>query len=315
MGVTKTRAGLRRGRPVGPGSRVALVAPASPFDPAALERGVAELRRLGLDPVYDDAIFDRLPIVAGTADSRAAALQRAWARDDVDAIVAVRGGYGSVETLPLLKASDLPERPALFVGYSDVTSLHTWLNLYAGVTSVHGAMIDRRLAVGPEAYDEASFLRSLGADPMGVLAPAGLDVLRPGEAAGVLLGGTLTQLAASLGTPWAFQPPPGAVLFLEDVSERPYRLRRLLTQLRLAGVFDQAAAVVVGPLTGCDEPGGAVTARATIEAFFADFRGPVLTGFPSGHTTAPFVSLPFGVEVRVVAAGEARLVFEEAAAG
>jgi muramoyltetrapeptide carboxypeptidase len=208
----------------------------------------------------------------------------------------------------------VPDRPAAFVGYSDVTSLHIWLNLHVGVTSVHGAMVDRRLSRGHDAYDPDTFMRSLGADPIGELAPEGLQVLRSGEASGVLLGGTITQLAASLGTPYAFLPPAGAILFLEDVGERPYRLQRLLMQLRLGDVLSRASAIVLGQMPGCDEPGGALTARAVIEEFFEGFPGPVLFGFPSGHTTTPLISLPFGVEARVVAAGRPRLVLDEAAA-
>src|SRR5690606_12095831 len=177
---------------------------------------------LGLVAEYGDAVFARRATVAGAAAVRAGALKQAWGRDDIDAIIAVRGGYGSVEVLPLLSPADVPGQPAAFVGYSDVTSLHTWLNLYVGVTSVHGAMIDGRLARGHHAYDADAFLRSLGRDPMGELAPEGVQALHPGEASGVLLGGTLTQLAASLGTPYAFMPPAGAVLFLEEVGERPY---------------------------------------------------------------------------------------------
>jgi muramoyltetrapeptide carboxypeptidase len=129
----------------------------------------------------------------------------------------------------------------------------------------------------------------------------------------MLLGGTLTQLAASLGTPYAFDPPPGSILFLEDVGERPYRLDRLLTQLRLAGVLERAAAIVWGELPGCDEPGGEPTARDTIVDALADFPGPMLFGFPSGHTAGPLWTLPLGVRARVVAHGTPRLVIEEAA--
>jgi muramoyltetrapeptide carboxypeptidase len=312
VGVARTKAGLRKCRAAGPGSRVVLVAPASGFHRDEFDRGVAELERLGFIVEYADTVFERRATVAGPAAVRASALKDAWAR--ADAVIAVRGGYGSVETLPLLAFSDLPERPPAFVGYSDLTSIHTWLNLHVGVTSVHGAMIDRRLARGHDAYDVDTFLRSLRSEPMGELAPEGVESLRPGEATGILLGGTITQLAASLGTPYAFLPPQGTVLFLEDVGERPYRLQRLLMQLRLGGVLARATAVVVGQMTGCDEAGGAATVRSVFEEFFEDFPGPVIFGFPSGHTTAPLISLPFGVEARVVAGGRSRLILDEAAA-
>lgn len=311
MGVVRTRAGLRTGRATGSPGRVVLVAPASGFDRTEFDRGLEELRRLGLAAHYQDSIFARRPIVAGDASLRASALTQAFGDRDASAIVAVRGGYGSVELLPLLDVANVPEHPPIFVGYSDLTSLHVWLNLYVGVTSVHGAMIDGRIARGTTAYDEASLLGCLADRPLGELVPDGLDVLRPGEAEGPLFGGTLTQLAASLGTPYAFLPPAGSVVFLEDVSERPYRLHRMLMQLRLGGVFARAAAIVIGQMPSCDEQGGGLTARDVFADVLAGYPGPVLFGFPSGHTTTPLVSLPFGVHVRVVTSNQPRLVITE----
>jgi muramoyltetrapeptide carboxypeptidase len=129
----------------------------------------------------------------------------------------------------------------------------------------------------------------------------------------MLVGGTLTQLGASLGTPYAFDPPPGCVLFLDEVGERPFRIDRMLTQLRLAGILGRASAIVFGELPRCDEPGGAVTARGMIADVLRDFSGPVLAGLPSGHTSGPTLTLPFGVSARVVAGGRPVLVVDEAA--
>ena len=129
----------------------------------------------------------------------------------------------------------------------------------------------------------------------------------------MLLGGTLTQLLASIGTPYAFDPPAGHVLFLDEVGERPYRLDRMVTQLAQTGILARAAAVVIGELPRCDEPSGDPTARAVMADLFAAFPGPVLIGFPSGHTSGPAMTLPFGVTARVVAGPQPRLVIEEAA--
>jgi muramoyltetrapeptide carboxypeptidase len=200
------------------------------------------------------------------------------------------------------------------VGYSDTTAIHAFLNGHVRMASVHGVMVEGRLAAGARAYHLDSFLSSLGATPLGELAPEGLDVIRPGEAVGPIVGGTLTQLTASLGTPYEFLPPAPHVLFLEDVGERPYRIRRMLTQLRQSGRLSSTAAMVFGPMLRCEEPGGAVTARDVVAEFVADFPGPVLFGFPSGHTEGPSISLPFGVETRVVGTGPPRLVMAEAAA-
>ena len=313
----RTRGGLLKMRPAGPGSRVGLVAPASPFDRDEFDKGVSELRRLEFDPVYDERVFERRGYVAGEAESRVAQLTDLLGRPDVDAVIAVRGGYGSVQMLPVLSPRGAPlvaKARTAFVGYSDVTSLHIWLTCCVGATSIHGPMVDRRLSHGPVAYDPASFLASLAPVPMGELRPEGVEALKPGEAAGPVFGGTLTQLLASLGTPWAFDPPAGCVLFIEEVGERPYRLDRMLVQLRQAGVLARASAVVFGQMPRCDEPDGSVTARATVADALSDFPGPLLFGFPSGHTSTPLVTLPLGVQTRVLAGGGAPgLVIEESA--
>ncbi|MEO6221674.1 MAG: LD-carboxypeptidase [Vicinamibacterales bacterium] len=313
----RTRGGLLKMRPAGPGSRVGLFAPASPFDPTEFDDGIAELRRLGFDPVYDERVFERRGFVAGDAESRVAQLVELWQRPGVDAVIAVRGGYGSLQMLPALSrlgAPILAKSLGSLVWYSDVTSLHTWMGCCAGTTSIHGPMLDRRLSRGPSAYDPVSFLASLTPEPVGELRPAGVEVLKAGEATGPLFGGTLTQLLSSLGTPWPFDPPQGYVLFGEDVGERPYRLDRMLTQMRLAGLLARASAIVFGQMPRCDEADGTVTARAAVADALSDFPGPILYGFPSGHTTTPFVTLPLGVDTRVLAdAAVPGLVIEESA--
>lgn len=298
------------------GDRLAIVAPASPFDREEFDRGLAELRALGFDPTFDDRVFARRSYLAGDPATRAGAFADAWRDPSIAGLVAVRGGYGSVQVLPYLDGDLLRQTPKVFVGYSDNTSLLTFLTLGCALVAFHGPTVAGRLARGFAGYDRDSFLRAImRAEPLGELAPASLEAIRPGEAAGPLLGGTLTQLAASLGTPYAFRPPAGHVLFLEDVGERPYRLDRLLTQLRLAGVLAGAAGIVFGEMRDCDEPGGRLSARTVVADVLRDFPGPVLFGFPSGHTTGPAWTLPLGVAARVIGVGQPRLVIEEAAVG
>ncbi len=284
-----------------PGDRVALVAPASSFPPEEVEAGVAELARLGLEAVYDPSIFDRERFVAGSVQTRVDAIHQAWADPGIAALIAMRGGYGSAQLLPLLDTPLLRSSRKPLIGYSDITAL-LWLYLKNGLTAIHGPMIDRRLSKGPNAYHEESFRRVvMTADPAGDLRPDRLDTLHPGAATGVLAGGTLTQLMASMGTPWEFDPPHGAVLFLEDIGERPYRIHRLLTQAAQAGLFVNASAIVFGEFPGCDEPGGDPAIRDVLRDFTAEFRGPVLFNFPSGHTSGPTWTLPFGVKAEVTA--------------
>ena len=301
-------------RALAPGDRIAVVAPASPFARDEFELGLAELRSLGFEPVYEDSLFARDGYVAGAAAHRAAAWMRAWTDPSVAALIAVRGGYGSVHMLPSLDPELVRRTPKAFIGYSDNTTLLAWLTLGCGIVSFHGPMLEGRLARGAAGYDRDTFERCLRrAEPAGEITGARLETVRAGEASGVLVGGTLALLAASLGTPYAFVPPLGSVLFIEDVSERPYRLDRMLTQLQFSGVLRRAAALVFGELRGCDEPDGSTTARSVVERLAQDFHGPVLFGLASGHTSAPMLTLPFGVRARVIAASQPALVIEEAA--
>ena len=301
-------------RALEPGSRVAVVAPASPFAREEFDQGIAELRRLGFTPVYDDSVFARLKYVAGPPAERADAIHRALVDPAIAGIIAVRGGYGSAQILPLLDRDEIRRARKPFIGYSDITSLLAFVSTKCELVAFHGPTVAGRLGTGTEAYDRESFVNSLcRREAMGELTTAAVETIRNGDATGPLFGGTLAQLAASLGTPFAFSPPPGHVLFLDEVNERPYRLDRMVTQLRQAGVLARAAAVVVGELPGCDEPSGTPTARSVVADLFGDFPGPVLIGFPSGHTAGPAMTLPLGVSCRVVADRRPRLVIEEAA--
>lgn len=295
------------------GDRLALVAPASPFTREDLDAGIDEIRRLGFEAVFDERVLERDGFVAGSAETRAALIENAWRDPAIRAIMAIRGGYGSAHLLPLLDTRLLREARKIFIGYSDVTAL-LCLHLQHDVACFHGAMIERRLARGELGYDKRSLLACIAtAEPVGELAPPGVEVLKRGEARGPLVGGTLTQLVSLLGTPWAYVPPDGCVLFLEDVAERPYRIDRMLTQLKHTGVLGKASAIVFGEFPDCGEPSAEITVRHVAESFAKDCRGPVLFGFPSGHSHRPTWTLPFGVDARVVANGSPALIVEESA--
>jgi muramoyltetrapeptide carboxypeptidase len=291
-----------------------VVAPASAFARVEFDAGVAELRALGFEPTFEESVFERRAYAAGSAATRAAAFARAWRDPSIAALIAVRGGYGSVHLLPLLGESLLLGEPKAFIGYSDNTSLLSWLTLMGGIVSFHGPMLEGRLARGDAGYDRTTFMRCLcRPEPADEISHSQVEVLHSGEAAGILIGGTLTQLCASLGTPYAFDPPAGCVLFLDEVAERPYRLDRMLTQLYLSGILSRASALVFGELPRCDEPGGTPTAREVVEELTRGFRGPILYGLPSGHTAGPTLTLPFGVRARVLTTPRPSLIIEEAA--
>ena len=305
---------MRKPKALQPGDRIAIVAPASPFARDLFDAGVAELRHLGFEPVYRESVFARTGYLAGAADARARDLLDAWTDPSIAAIVAARGGYGSVQLLPFLTAEPFRDHAKAFIGYSDNTSLLVWLMQQAGIVTYHGPMIEGRFARGDAGYDRDSFSRCLcRSEPLGELAPPQLEALARGEASGELVGGTLTQLVASLGTPYAFDPPAGCVLFLDEVAERPYRVDRMLTQLRLGGLLARVAAVVCNEMPRCEEPGGGVDIRDVVRDVLRDFPGPILFGLPSGHTEGATLTLPLGVFARVLAGPRPAVVIEEAA--
>ena len=300
-------------RALAPGSRLAVVAPASPFERAEFDAGIEEIRRLGFVPVFDESVFARRAYVAGPPDVRAAAIHAGWSDPSIAGLIAVRGGYGSAHLLPLLDASLARRAAKPFIGYSDLTTLLTFLTINCEMVAFHGPMLAGRLGLGEVGYVRDSFEKALcRPEPMGELSAASVETMKPGEARGMLLGGTLSQLLASIGTPYAFAPPSDYLLFLDEVGERPYRLDRMLTQLRQTGLLSRAAAVVVGELPRCEEA-GAPTAQSVVADLLADFPGPVLFGFPSGHTTGPAMTLPFGVAARVIGGALPRLIIEESA--
>jgi muramoyltetrapeptide carboxypeptidase len=296
------------------GDRIAVVAPASAFLREQFDAGIEGLRAAGFDPVFDDSVFARRGYVAGDARLRARAFQDAWTDPSVAALIAVRGGYGSVQLLPLLDPGALRTQPKAFIAYSDNTSLLTWLNQACGIVAFHGPMLEGRFATGETRWDRDTFERTLCRNlPAGELVHPQMEALKGGEAAGTLTGGTLTQLVASLGTPYAFDPPHGCVLFVDEIGERPYRLDRMLTQLRLSGLLSRAAAIVFNELPNCDEPGGSYLAKVTVADVLSDFPGPIVFGLPSGHTAGATMTLPFGVRARLVTSPRPALCIEESA--
>jgi len=311
---------LNRPAPLRPGDVVRVVAPSGPVDPDALERGLAVLRDdFGLKVKVRPDVTARRHYLAGDDARRLEEWREAASDLETRAIFCARGGYGAMRLLPRLEPARLLHPPKWVVGFSDVTAIHSALNR-AGLVTVHGPMVSTLARTTPEAREHLKALLFGGGDAPppspGAMRPgsgcAGTAVIRSGRAAGTLLGGSLCLLAHLCGTAW-LPPMAGAVLFLEDVDERPYRLDRYLTQLRLSGALDGVRAVCVGQLTGCDHEGqsGAETVRELVRALGV----PAIEGIPAGHEDANY-ALPLGSVVTVLApaAGEGgppRLLFEQ----
>jgi muramoyltetrapeptide carboxypeptidase len=254
-----------------------VIAPSSPFDREAFERGVARLRAR-YTVSYDEAIFVRDGFLAGSDARRVDELHRALADDDVDAIACGRGGYGAMRLLPSIDVALVARAAKLLVGFSDVTALHAvWQR--AGLRSLHASMV---AALGriPEAR-VARWTRAVE----GYVPFSGHDaaIRNRGRVTAPLVGGNLAVLAALAGTPF-FPPVDGAVVLLEDVAEAPYRVDRMLTTLRLSGALDRAAGVLIGDFTRCDPGADGRTVDEVLRDRLLDLPIPVLGPVPVGHS-------------------------------
>jgi muramoyltetrapeptide carboxypeptidase len=290
-----------RGRYLEAGSRVAVIAPASPFDTNDFERGIERLRGR-YDVQFDPGILARKGYLAGDDTRRLRELQAAIDDPNIDGILAARGGYGVTRLLPKLKLSALGTRPKLLVGFSDITALHALWARHRCL-SIHGTMI---AALGrSEPHLVERFVRAL--EGTFVERHTGLTTAVPGETEGILQGGNLTVLTALLATPHA-PLVEGAVLFFEDIGERPYRIDRMLTTWRDAGAFAAVRGIVLGAFTQCDPGPDGVSTRDVLIERLSDLGIPVVLGFPAGHIDDN-AELPFGRRVSLDATrGELQLL-------
>jgi len=274
-----------------------VVAPSGVVAEDRLEAGVRVLESLGLRVVAGEFVLARQAYLAGSDAERGADLQRMLDDPTIRAVFCARGGYGAQRIVPTLDLAAVRRQPKPVVGYSDATVLITAL-VRAGVVGIHGPMVAVDLARGLSPRSLAHLERVLS-DPSYLWEVEVPLSIRPGRATGRLLGGTLSVLATMLGTPYA-PDLDGAVLFLEDVHEWPYRLDRLLTQLRQSGKLDRIAGVVFGTMAACRTLDG-VGAVEVIRDAFAGAPYPVGFGLPAGHDPADSgvenLALPLGVEV------------------
>jgi muramoyltetrapeptide carboxypeptidase len=279
-----------------PGDRVGIIAPASNIDRKALEKGAKAIARLGYEPMFSESIFSRNTYFAGNVERRVGELEAMFESRDIQAIVCARGGYGTNHLLEHLDIDLIRENPKIFVGYSDVTTLLTWL-ADNGLVVFHGPMAAKDFAhdggVDEDAWDAVLGGEAVALEfgPRSVIEP-----LVAGEAQGILYGGCLSMLVASLGTPYEIHTDD-KLLFIEDIGAKPYQVDRMLMQLKLGGKLDKIKGVVFGEMLDCVQPGGQdYTLQDVIKSIVGDLGVPVAYGFPSGHVRSGNFVLPFGVQ-------------------
>jgi muramoyltetrapeptide carboxypeptidase len=288
-----------------PGDTVGVLAPASNVKRGDLEVGCEGLRRAGYRPFYFDSILDRDLYFAGSVERRTRELEEMFARDDVRAIVCARGGYGANYLLEGLDLEKIQAHPKIFVGYSDLTTLLTYFSDMAGLVTFHGPMVAKDWA-HQDGVDLASWRSALaGTTPweLSLGAGSGVSGLVEGAGEGILYGGCLSILAASLGTPYEIKTA-GSILFLEDVAAKPFQIDRMLMQLKLAGKLDGVKGIVFGEMRECVQNANqGYTLEEVVLRIVGELEVPVAYGVRSGHVTAGNITLPIGVRAGLTVGG------------
>lgn len=281
-----------------PGATIGIVSPASPFNKDRLDQGIAILQDMGFGVRLAEGVFETEGYLAGSDARRVDQVHRMFDDDTVDAVMCARGGYGSLRLLSQLDYDLIRSNPKPFIGFSDITTLHQAFFGKTGLVTFHGPMICTLQ------HNDASSLHLLRDalvkdQPIRLRADTPLAV-RSGRGQGVLMGGNLSNLCHMIGTPYAANYQ-GCILFIEEIGEAPYRIDRMLTQMRLAGYFRDLAGLVLGTFTDCGPP---EEIPGLVERLFSDIDIPILAGVAVGHGDRN-LTLPLGLPAMMDAeAGE-----------
>ncbi len=292
-------------RALAAGDLIGLIAPSGGVkDPGQVEKAVAVLTRMGFAVKVGESCRANYGYLAGGDKLRASDVNAFFADDAICGIVCMKGGYGTPRILDALDYGLVARNPKVFVGYSDITAIHLALNQRCSLVTFHGPMGVSDVLLEGEGYSTRSWLSALTSTwPLGRMDnPPGSEppaVLVAGKARGRLVGGNLSLVAATMGTPWEIDAR-GKILFFEDIGERPYRVDRMLTQLRLAGKFEECAGVILGDWKDCGPEEGKPS--LSLQEIFRDVIAPaakaggkpVIMGVKAGHCS-PSMTLPFGI--------------------
>lgn len=281
------------------GDTIGIIAPASAAKPEQGERGKKVLEAMGFTILMGESCGTSHGFLAAEDKVRAKDLNRMFENPDIDGIICLRGGYGSSRILESLDQDIIQKNPKVFMGYSDITAIHLFLNQQLGMVTFHGPMLASDFSQGSDPFTMESFERTcMGTEKIGRIEnPKGeeIECLVSGKAQGHIVGGNLALVASTMGTPYEIDAK-GKILFLEDVGEDTYKIDRMLTQLKLAGKFKEANGVIFGDFNRCDQSkhGEAQSLLTVLRDVVKDANKPTIYNLQTGHCN-PMITLPFGV--------------------
>lgn len=272
-----------------PGDTIRIVASSSPFDPEDFRKGIQLLKFWGFKTKYQKNIFSKKPYLAGSDARRAGELLTALRDPHAKAIFFARGGYGSMHLLPYLDKCKIPPNPKIILGYSDITSLLSFFQKKWGWVTFYGPVVSKDIQLKTHATTLKSLKNAI--TKLKPLKPirSPMMVLKPGLTTAPLTGGCLSLIVSLIGTKYDLNTD-NKILFLEDINEKPYKIDRMLTHMKLAGKFRKCR----GLIFSIPGPNPKQHYIATIQDVLKDFRGPIVFNFPAGHTKVK-LTVPLGI--------------------
>lgn len=307
---------MRKGRRLKQGDTIGLVAPASPSSKNEIKCAVEDIEILGYKVKLGKSCYETYGgYLAGTPAIRVKDIHEMFVDDSVDAIMCLRGGYGTPQLLDLLDFQLIKDHPKIFIGFSDITALHIAFQQKAKLATIHGPVASQGINSLPSISVDYLLRTITEAEPLGAVRnPEDIAIksLVPGTATGKIIGGNLSLISATMGTPYEINTA-GKLLFLEDVNEKPYRIDRMLRQLALAGKFSEAAGIILGSWHKCntDEPADSFTVYDLFDQIIKPFGKPTIYNLQAGHDNYN-LTIPFGVEATIDATNDELIIHESA---
>lgn len=292
---------LTRPKMLKPGDVIGLVAPASPVDkPEKVDASVLKLEEFGFKVKVGRSCREKYGYLSGSDEVRAEDVNIMFADKEVDGIMCLRGGYGTPRILDRLDYDIIRRNPKVFVGYSDITAIHIALNQLCGLATIHGPMPSSDMLEDFDDFSRCSFFRTvMSGEPLGELEnppEMAINTMVGGRSRGIIVGGNLSLIAATIGTPFEIDTR-GKLLLLEEVDEEPYSIDRMLTQLRLSGKLDDCCGIILCDWRNCGakDPDRSLTLEEVFENDIKSLGKPTISNFKAGHCKIK-VTVPLGVD-------------------
>lgn len=290
---------LRKPKSLKAGDTICIIAPASPTERENVLKAEKAVRKLGFNVILGESCFEEYAYLSGKDEIRAKDLNNAFSNKNIDGILCLRGGYGTPRILDMVDYDLIKNNPKVFIGYSDITSLHIAITQKSNLVTFHGPMAASNMVDDFDAFTRENLLRTITENSgYNIENPENQYIrsLNSGYAEGEIIGGNLTLITSSLGTPYEIDTK-GKLLFIEEIAERPYQIDRMLTQLRLANKFNEASGIMFGDFNNCVAKEGHKTFQLVdiFKEIVSICGKPIIYNVRSGHCK-PMITIPFGIK-------------------